>query len=336
MNDKKQLIKSDYGITKTLWSNVEKTRQFLIADIYQLPPGDFLLSTATGREWRVDPVALAKFEISDEEAKAWLKEQLRCVMKKLGTGMRETQSPEASLSGETKESNKPGVSDDAQKSSATPGLDLLADITDTPRESLNTNYASVGTALRSYLENMVQTTSDAASGEPDRMEAARERMRQWAETLRKHGVATPAVSPSPADNTSAQTQDTPTESTFSETSESNPETKKKASFSDRLRGLAEDFRSRADALAAAREGKIPKPAPIDDKNVSRSKNVDSTPMKDLSTEDALKAAEALESTAQSIESTAGDTAKWLRDLAARLQPAPESQGKPKSDADKKT
>lgn len=110
-------------------------------------------------------------------------------MKKLRTGLRETQSYESPLSGAEEKSNKAGVSDDPQKSGATPGLDLLADITGTPRESLNTDYAAVGRALRSYLENMAGTTSDAVSGEPDRMKAARERMWQWAEILRKHGIA---------------------------------------------------------------------------------------------------------------------------------------------------
>lgn len=333
MTDGLKIGEPDYSTVSTLWSDASMTRQFLIPDTCQLSPGDFVLRTATGREWQVDPAALAKFEISNEEAKAWLEKQLRGVMKKLGTGMSEAQSREAPLSGAEEKFNKPGTSDDAQKS-ATPGLDLLADITGTPRESLNTDYAAVGGALRSYLENMVQTTSDAASGEADRMEAARERMRQWAEILRKHGVVAPSVSPASTDNTSTQTPDTPTKSTSSKTSEPFSETQKKTSFSDRLRELAEDFRSRADALAAAREGKIPEPAPVDDKNVSRSKNFDSTQVEFPPTEDALKAAAALESTAQSIESAAEDTAKWLRDLAAQLRSDPAQYDKTKLDGDK--
>lgn len=317
----------------TLWSAPESGRQFLIPNACQLPSGDFLLSTVTGREWRVDPAALAGFEVSDEEAKAWLKEQLKDVMKKLGTGMSEAQSPEAALSSAEEKSNKPGASDDTQKSSATPGLDLLADITGTPRESLSADYAAVGRAFRSYLENMAGTTSDAISGELDRMEAAREHMRRWAETLREHGVAAPSVSPAHADNTPAQTQDTPTEAIPSATNEPSPETQKKTSFSDRLRELAENFRHRADALAATRQAKDPEQPNVDKKSEFTDKDTGGSQKTILPLDDAKRAAEALEAVAQGLEGAAGDAAKNLRDLAVRLRtsPQPDNSAKPPAD-----
>lgn len=59
--------------SKTLWSNHDRTRFFLIPDDPEIPPGDFVLRTLTGRELRVAPSALAEFEVSEQEAKEWLK-----------------------------------------------------------------------------------------------------------------------------------------------------------------------------------------------------------------------------------------------------------------------
>lgn len=57
----------------TLWTDPARSRYFLIPDGEQLPPGEFILSTLTGRVLRVDPASLAAFELSEEEAKEWVK-----------------------------------------------------------------------------------------------------------------------------------------------------------------------------------------------------------------------------------------------------------------------
>jgi hypothetical protein len=57
----------------TLWSDTARTRFFLIPDDEQLPPGEFDLRTITGRHLKVDAATLAQFEISEQEAKEWLK-----------------------------------------------------------------------------------------------------------------------------------------------------------------------------------------------------------------------------------------------------------------------
>ncbi|HKQ04347.1 MAG TPA: hypothetical protein VJ464_04390 [Blastocatellia bacterium] len=57
----------------SLWTDTARTRFFLIPDDKQFPLGDFVLRTLTGREMEVDPTALAEYEISEQEAKGWLK-----------------------------------------------------------------------------------------------------------------------------------------------------------------------------------------------------------------------------------------------------------------------
>lgn len=57
----------------TLWTDPARSRYFLIPDDSELPPGDFILRTLTGRKLEVAPQSLAAFELSEEQAKAWLK-----------------------------------------------------------------------------------------------------------------------------------------------------------------------------------------------------------------------------------------------------------------------
>lgn len=64
----------------TLWSTPGRTRYFLIPDDRELPPGDLLLLTLTGKRQEVDPAAAAEFEISRKEAKTWAQAELKEVL----------------------------------------------------------------------------------------------------------------------------------------------------------------------------------------------------------------------------------------------------------------
>jgi len=67
-------------MNKTLWSTPDRARCFLIPDDRELPPGDLLLITLTGKRQEVDPAAAAEFEISREEAKTWVQAELKEVL----------------------------------------------------------------------------------------------------------------------------------------------------------------------------------------------------------------------------------------------------------------
>jgi hypothetical protein len=59
----------------TLWTNLDRTRFFLIPDEQQLSSGEFRIHTVTGRKFTVDPEALTSFEISENEAKSHLESE---------------------------------------------------------------------------------------------------------------------------------------------------------------------------------------------------------------------------------------------------------------------
>lgn len=179
-----------------IWLDGSGTRRFLLPNDLDLPAGDFHLHTAAGRQRRVDVAALAPFEVSAEEAETWATAELKDITRRLGAGLKEAllgAKPAAAGAGAAT-----GEGNNQERPSATPGLDLLADITGTPRERFEGDYRAVGRALRDYFKDMTDATGDALSGEPEREQAARRRMRGWAETLRAHGIAAPEVQDSEA------------------------------------------------------------------------------------------------------------------------------------------
>lgn len=177
---------------KTLWSDSEKKRHFLIPDSLQLPPGEYQLRTPTGKKRFVDPDALKNFEVSEEEADTWLKEELGDVMRQLGAGLRNTFYGKSHQHQEKNEPKGPGdKQDEEKKKSLTPGLDLLADMTGTSRESLTGDYQAIGKALRAYMDDIASTIGSSVSGDPKKAASAQERMAAWIDTLRKHDIDVP-------------------------------------------------------------------------------------------------------------------------------------------------
>lgn len=63
-------------MSMTLWSHRPQDRHFLIPDDADVPPGPFELRTVVGRQQSVEEDAVLPYEVTRDEAKAWLKEQM--------------------------------------------------------------------------------------------------------------------------------------------------------------------------------------------------------------------------------------------------------------------
>ena len=70
-----------------LWATADRARHFLVPEAADLPEGPLALRTASGRERAVDPEAVAAYEVSEAEAKAWLEGQLRDVLGEARSGV---------------------------------------------------------------------------------------------------------------------------------------------------------------------------------------------------------------------------------------------------------
>lgn len=71
MNTKKQLL---------LWLHCTRSRFFLIPEKQELPTGDFILFNLTSKKKTVAPTTLTPFEITEEEAREFLENELNQLM----------------------------------------------------------------------------------------------------------------------------------------------------------------------------------------------------------------------------------------------------------------
>lgn len=142
-----------------------------------------------------------------------------------------------------------------------PGVDLLADLTQRPREELAGDYAAMGRALREHLGSLGRAALDSVSGKPERMAEAQERMAAWNETLKSHGVgaeiADGADAPAPPHAAADPRATSVQPAAFGNrpgAGEGAPESRTAApDIASQLRAMADAMRRRADALAAARD-----------------------------------------------------------------------------------
>lgn len=172
-----------------LWFTRDRTRRFLIPVSAELTEGVDTLVTATGQQRQVVMADVLPYEVSAEEAQAWAKQELASVAHQLKAAnpfQRRAPAPKQQQGG-----GRPPEG----SASSTPGLDLLADLTQASREGLSGNYGAIREALGDYFRDIGSTVSDALSGDPDRREHADQRMHQWAETLRNHGIPAHAGEP---------------------------------------------------------------------------------------------------------------------------------------------
>ena len=65
---------------RTLWSDPDRTRFFLIPDADELPEGAYELRTVVGRQRHVAEEAVGAYEVSRDEAREWLKSQFGDVL----------------------------------------------------------------------------------------------------------------------------------------------------------------------------------------------------------------------------------------------------------------
>lgn len=181
--------------TKTLWSDISRMRHFLIPDNESLPPGDFVLRTLTGRQHEVDPKFLEPFEVSQEQAKAWLKGQLGqvlqsakgAVMDALGRGlakMQEFELPQSEPSPSAKV--KPTPPDPS------PGLSLLSALSGEPVERLRTDTEALGRSIQKIVAELSGIFEDATASADDSLKNARRRVRTMRTILKEHGLAVSA------------------------------------------------------------------------------------------------------------------------------------------------
>lgn len=172
----KNLSKSNSSV----WIGIDYNRFFLVPLDITLPKGSFKLRSINKNKFiSVDETTLIKYEINKIEAENIIKDHLKQTLSSLSDKI----SKITIKSGFNKSHSD---EDYSKRKMKTPGLDLLAYITNSPRENIGEDYKSTGRALSNYLKDIILTIGDAISPKPERKKAAIQRMQFWQETLKKH------------------------------------------------------------------------------------------------------------------------------------------------------
>jgi hypothetical protein len=219
-----------------LWLSADRARYFLTPADLDLDAGADTIRSIRGEVRQVDLDTLLPFEISEVQAQAWAREELGQVLQLLRQAF--VGSEPASATTTSSVGNNPGKT----TSSATPGLDLLAELSQTPRQSLEEGQGAIGRALGAYFKDIGATVADAISGDPARAGRAQERMACWTAVLGE------------AAEMDGKPRDAMPEKTGSPEAACEPvEAEELKAWAEPLRRLAEQMRLRADAIAAARQ-----------------------------------------------------------------------------------
>ena len=141
----------------TLWSNVEKGQYFLIPDGVTIESGDLLLRTVSGRQMAANEEAVKRFIVPRQEAKDWLKREVRNVVGQAARGVAATLSRKAPDS-------KP----------------ISSRLHDDPAKLIE--------ALGSAIDDFGAVMRKARTGSDDDLSEAKNRMKRLRQTLDRHGI----------------------------------------------------------------------------------------------------------------------------------------------------
>ncbi len=179
-------------VSPTLWSDSERSRFFLISGDRQLPPGDFVLRTITGRQMEVDPNALAPFEVTRDEAKTWLNSQFGQVLEEAKGKLTNYLSNLGKSSPKSKPESKQKKTETHTKNSsepAYPGLSLLSVLTGERVETLRTEPDAIARGIRQILSDLNAIFENATAPNPEKLQTARTQIQNLRSTLQAHGIS---------------------------------------------------------------------------------------------------------------------------------------------------
>ena len=186
-----QQLTMNTKISLTLWSDIERSRFFLISGDCKIPPGDFPLRTITGRQMEVEPNALAPFEISREEAKTWLNSQFDRVLEEAKgklTNYLSNLGQSATQSQPDSEQKKADTEEKTSSEPAYPSLSLLSELTGEPVENLQTEPDAIARSIHHIFSNLIAIWENATAANPEQLQTARNQIKNFRSILQTHGI----------------------------------------------------------------------------------------------------------------------------------------------------
>jgi hypothetical protein len=186
---------SDDKIQKTLWTDSNRTRFFAIPSGEELPPGEFLIRTVTGRQQSIDLSVVVQYELSKEEATEWLTAQLTQVVnqgkdaiigffERKRAALWETET--APKTSDRQSSEEPGSGN--KPGEPGPGVSFFSALTGEPVEALQNDPDAISRGVRKALNDLKEFFEAATSPDPARVQDARYMAHAFSTILRNHDI----------------------------------------------------------------------------------------------------------------------------------------------------
>ena len=170
---------------QTLWSNTERTRFFLLDDDTPWAVGNYEVVTLTGRSKHVSLEEIAEFEMSRDEAKAWLKSEFGTVVKDIKQSVMQTliQGREPPpWSAAAKRQKQAGNQQAAKPEAATATAD-----TQTSTAKGFPDLSQIIGQLGHFIGDLGYITEHAMGPDAENLEKAQQRTEQVIDTMRQAG-----------------------------------------------------------------------------------------------------------------------------------------------------
>jgi len=173
-------------MTKRLWSNAERNRHFIVPGGNDLRDGNFEIKTVFGESKHISEESILRFEVTREEAKAWIKDELNGVFDEVKASFIGKIATASKSSGET--SDHQAQNKGVPPTDDTPGLDLLAALSDSSKQTMREDPVELLGGITQALEDFGAILSKSQTGSDVDLAEAKARMKRLRETFNRHGI----------------------------------------------------------------------------------------------------------------------------------------------------
>lgn len=179
--------------SKTVWSTPDRNRHFVIPDDTDLPTGPFALRTVVGRQMDVDEQAALHYEVSRDEAKEYLKQQMGDVVEQakdavMGWLRKGTETPSAAAS----QSSATKATGDADPATPEPPPHRLRDIVDRATADLpdedKATLEETARQLGDTIKDLGKIVQGSLSDDSEMLDEARQRIQSLRSRLEDQGI----------------------------------------------------------------------------------------------------------------------------------------------------
>lgn len=165
---------------KNIWADVKQTRFFLISDDQEISSGDFEIHTIDGKKKKVNLKAVESFEVTQQEAKAWL---TSCIDNVPGL---------TQLTVYIFLKEKQSTDEQSSDVEAGPGVRLFSALTSETISSIQTEPKASVRGVQKLGRDLKDLFLDYISTDEKRQKAAHQKMEELKNTLQDHGINTSA------------------------------------------------------------------------------------------------------------------------------------------------